>query len=363
MSRLSDQPVNSLSVSQRLYEALSAKPHTSTDGIRSVQQAGRGSSRLSPSENGSHIDSPHHVGAPQSGEAHGLEPRATGRLWLRPTIFGLLMAVVLSVGYAFLAVGIPMAVRISRVNHADDPGASSAFSVGQIQSAVQSVDSIKTEHANKAEHAKLFVEPATAHHRGEAVPLGVSVRGSDEPGLALVRGFASGAKLSTGTRLNDNNWWLSLTELRNAVIQPPPDFVGAMDVIVELRLANTTLDDRQSLHFEWNEALVPEARTSRPVAHHLAAEEIGALLKRGDELIASGDLAAARLVLRRAAEAGDARAALKLAGTYDPAILDLLKVHGFAADAATARHWYEIANELGSPDAPRRLAVLANSRD
>ena len=80
------------------------------------------------------------------------------------------------------------------------------------------------------------------------------------------------------------------------------------------------------------------------------------MLKRGDELIARGDLAAARLALQRAAEAGDARAALKLAETYDPRVLEKLAVHGLTANLAKARNWYERARQLG---APRRLVDVS----
>jgi hypothetical protein len=92
--------------------------------------------------------------------------------------------------------------------------------------------------------------------------------------------------------------------------------------------------------------------------HQLDDEEITALLKRGKDLIASGDLAAARVVLRKAADANNAEAALALAATYDPFVLRELKVYGFRPDAGTARLWYEKAIELGSPAAPRRLEML-----
>jgi len=82
------------------------------------------------------------------------------------------------------------------------------------------------------------------------------------------------------------------------------------------------------------------------------------LLKRGQEFIASGDLAAARLVLQRAAEAGDVRAALALAGTFDPNLLAKLGKQQLA-DAALARVWYERAKQFGSAEAPQRLEQLA----
>jgi hypothetical protein len=114
-------------------------------------------------------------------------------------------------------------------------------------------------------------------------------------------------------------------------------------------------------------AALPPARVPAPMIpgdtiQHLDPNEIASSLRRADDLIASGDLAAARLVLRRAANAGDARAAMTLAGTYDPVILEKLGVHGFVPDVAMARVWYEKAKKFGSAEAPRRLELLASKR-
>jgi hypothetical protein len=96
--------------------------------------------------------------------------------------------------------------------------------------------------------------------------------------------------------------------------------------------------------------------------NHLDPNEIASSLRRGDALIASGDLAAARLVLRRAADAGDARAAMTLAETYDPAILEKLGVHGVVPDLAMARGWYEKAKKFGAMEATQRLELLASKQ-
>ena len=101
-------------------------------------------------------------------------------------------------------------------------------------------------------------------------------------------------------------------------------------------------------------------RSTVPAPRQLDGEEIAVLLKRGKDLIATGDLAAARLVLQRAAEANDVEATLALAATYDPYVLRELKVYSFAADAGMARAWYEKARELGSPAALRRLEMLTS---
>jgi hypothetical protein len=103
----------------------------------------------------------------------------------------------------------------------------------------------------------------------------------------------------------------------------------------------------------------PAAAKSFPI-RQLEREEIADLMRRGEEFIATGDLASARLVLQRAAEGGDPRAALTLAGTYDPIVLERLGIQGFASDIAAARSWYERAKEFGSAEAMRRLEMLAS---
>lgn len=109
-------------------------------------------------------------------------------------------------------------------------------------------------------------------------------------------------------------------------------------------------------------APVPKPPAPEPSIHHLDPDAIASLLKRADALIASGDVAAARLVLRRAGDAGDAHAAMTLAETYDPAFLEKLGVHGFVPDLAMARSWYEKARAFGSAEAPHRLETLASKR-
>ena len=97
------------------------------------------------------------------------------------------------------------------------------------------------------------------------------------------------------------------------------------------------------------------------VTRHLDADELASMLRRADDLIMSGDLSSARLLLRRVAEAGDARAAFTLAGTFDPSVLKALGLQDGAPDIALARLWYERAAQLGSADAQGRLQQLATA--
>ena len=104
------------------------------------------------------------------------------------------------------------------------------------------------------------------------------------------------------------------------------------------------------------EQAMPSGKASRV----LDPEEIELLMKQGQQLIAAGDVATARTVLQRAADAGDADAAMALGGTYDPNVLARLGVVGVSAEAEKAQSWYQKAETLGSPDARRRLDLLAN---
>jgi hypothetical protein len=92
----------------------------------------------------------------------------------------------------------------------------------------------------------------------------------------------------------------------------------------------------------------------------LDPEAIKLLMKQGEQLIAAGDVVTARTVLQRAAEAGNAGAAMALGATYDPNVLAKLGVVGVSADVGKARSWYQRAETLGSPDARGRLNVLAD---
>jgi len=103
----------------------------------------------------------------------------------------------------------------------------------------------------------------------------------------------------------------------------------------------------------------PPPAASKPV-RAVDGEAVKLLLTQGEQFVNTGDLVTARLLFRRAAEAGDADGALSLGATYDPGVLAKLGVRGIAPDIEQARSWYEKARDLGSAEAPRRLKLLAN---
>jgi hypothetical protein len=102
-----------------------------------------------------------------------------------------------------------------------------------------------------------------------------------------------------------------------------------------------------------------QAPPSSKAIRVLDPEEIELLMKQGEQFIAAGDVVTARIVFQRAAEAGNANAAMALGATYDPTVLAKLGVVGMGAEVEKARSWYQKAEDLGSPDARGRLDVLA----
>jgi hypothetical protein len=72
----------------------------------------------------------------------------------------------------------------------------------------------------------------------EPIPLGVSlVDASGEGSLTLI-GLVTGSRLSVGTPLGSTGWQLSARNIGNAFIYTPKDFVGVMDVVIDLSSAS-----------------------------------------------------------------------------------------------------------------------------
>ncbi len=162
----------------------------------------------------------------------------------------------------------------------------------------------------------------------------------------------------------DSMFWESIKASRN-----PADFKAYLTrfpkgVFVELaqnRLAALQQDAAPGVKSIGSpQAALPQARSPRPAALSLDRDETTSMIERARALVAAGDIPAARIVLRRAYERGDERAALELGGTYDPRVLRRLNitVNNSLADAAQARDWYVKAAELGSIDAIYRINEL-----
>ena len=216
------------------------------------------------------------------------------------------------------------------------------------------------------------------------IPLGIGVTASMPGASVVIAGLANGTKLTVGMPISNNGWRIAVGDIEHAFVVPPIDFVGSMDLSVDLRLADDAIADRNVVRLNWMQlATNVEAKADRQkirsavsaepakaatksdpvsssIGRDLDHEEISALLKRGTDLIGRSDISAARLVLRRAAEGGSARAAFALAASYDPAFLEKIGVVGAKPNVEKAWAWYAKAAALGSDRAPQHLERLAH---
>jgi hypothetical protein len=238
----------------------------------------------------------------------------------------------------------------------------------------------------------------------DSVPLGIHVGSPPPDAYVSIAGLTAGARLTSGRRISANEWRVPATEISGVSVIPPDGFTGQMLVTAELRDGSGAALTGTSTRLTWAPVPVAAAPVAPPapvvlpapivappvaaapppppvaiataapsapalapapqadVVRSLDQKEIAALLKRGQDLLSAGDIQSARLLLLRGAEARDARSALLVGTTYDPARLRQLGADGPLADVAQARMWYQRAKEWGEPDAQRRLDALALSR-
>ena len=207
---------------------------------------------------------------------------------------------------------------------------------------------------------RLVVESQRGY-ANEPLALGVLLAGKANGETLLLQGLSEGTRLSAGSPLGRTAWRLPAVDLGKVVAYAPQNFVGTMDARADLRSPNDRLMDSQLLTLEWiakkTDRLGGERGGSSPTTT-IDPEEIAALHKRAQEFLKSGDIASARLLLRRAASAGSADAALALGATFDDEFLAGLGVLGFKRDSEQARAWYQKAAQLGSEEASRRLKKI-----
>ena len=202
----------------------------------------------------------------------------------------------------------------------------------------------------------------------EPLALGAVLFGAGEEAIHI-GGLNEGSRLSTGEKLGPTRWRIPARDIAGVLVLPPGSFVGIMNAVIQVWSGGNVPLDTQYARFEWvatpaagpAPAKVMSGREdqSTPPAAKLDPERVAWLVRRGADLMRMGDFAAARLILRPAAEAGDPQAALMLGATFDPAIVTDLGVIGLAPDAGVARVWYQRAMASGSTEASRRIERLA----
>ena len=207
----------------------------------------------------------------------------------------------------------------------------------------------------------------------EPIPLGAVLFGVGEEAIHIT-GLTEGSRLSAGEKLGPSGWQIPARDLAGVLVVPPSSFVGRMRAVIELRSAGDVPVDTQIARYEWVARLTDRKASARPQPKgndvsalipptgKLDPQRLAQLVKRGVELIRTGNFAAARLLLRPAAEAGNPEAALLLGTTYDPTAVSDLGALGLAPDPKAARGWYQRAMESGSIEASRRIERLARAQ-
>jgi len=205
-----------------------------------------------------------------------------------------------------------------------------------------------------------------------------------------VRGLPPTAALTEGYSIAPGSWAVSLAALPELKITLPAGTTGRSEILVTLvaidgsvlaetkaMLAVSPAGQRSDRGLA-RDAAPPAAatilragvgegteRSGQPsLAQPMATqdrERALRLVKRGDEQLAEGNVAAARLFYERAADAGLAQGAMALAGTFDAEELTRLGVRGIPPDAKEARRWYERAHQLGASDAEERMRRIGTN--
>jgi len=207
-----------------------------------------------------------------------------------------------------------------------------------------------------------------------------------------LRGLPPMAALSEAYAIAPGAWAVALNALPNLMIMVPVGFSGRSEFLITLvgRDGSVLAEAKSELAVAPRQAETaakapvpapaasilragppPEASPSAvearepapsaPTGQVMSAAEqqrVQRAMKKGDEELDAGNVAAARLLYEFAADAGLAQAAMALAATFDADELAKLGVRGVAPNPKEARRWYERARQLGAADAAQRITRL-----
>ena len=208
--------------------------------------------------------------------------------------------------------------------------------------------------------------------------------GAEGQSLALrLSGLPEDAYLTAGTREAGNSWLLDPGQEQNVKLVVPkagkPKFdvevaaieTGTGELAAPVKELTVAIDEAKLVVEPANAppetAIVQGGIGSRqdlpaqgPAddAALAAAPEAADLLRKGELLLKSGDLAAARQFYERAYAQGAAAGAMGAGRTYDPVVFADLNVQGIAPDPAKAMEWYKRAESQGLADAASAIEAL-----
>ncbi len=207
----------------------------------------------------------------------------------------------------------------------------------------------------------LLVPARLSVRAGERRPLGLRIEPMpDEMAslLVVVRSMPPWLTLSKGSTLGNEVWFMPAHMAGDLDVELGPAAEGSAEIKVQLATIDGRILTETVVTIVAARVLGPSTAPLMASPTDLGEQGLMRLLARGELLIDTGEVEAARTLLRTAAEAGSVAAALKLAETYDPGEVQRLGMAVASADPSLAARWYERAEALGSQVASARLAAL-----
>jgi len=237
--------------------------------------------------------------------------------------------------------------------------------------------------AQRRDLPRIFVAPTIIAEPASQAPFVIQVGPPDAlptNSFVRLRGFPTSVSLTEGHAIAPGSWAIPLFGLASLKAIVPAGVSGRNEISISLvGVDGTTLaESRTSLVIAATPpperaqppppqrqaapmVAPPPARRPAPATELTDEDKVRAerMLAQGAKHLDQGNIGAARMFFQRAAEAGLAAAALRMGATYDPVELGRLEaLAGINADRNEARRWYELARDLGAPEAADRLGRL-----
>jgi hypothetical protein len=173
--------------------------------------------------------------------------------------------VVISLTGFIVVLALPLAILISQLPEIwREPVGGHTIGSGWSEPSTSAIPRVRDE----VETPKLLVQPSHGVSGEEPAPIGVTVRGRTDGAVVIIRGLLPGMELSTGRAVTGDTWQLSATDLQEAWVAPPKEYVRAADLVAELRLPDAQIADRQTIRLEWTRP--PPSSRPEPEPEHIA---------------------------------------------------------------------------------------------
>lgn len=212
--------------------------------------------------------------------------------------------------------------------------AASAFSAGLLFAVVRT-------HELRAERPDPAVVLAKADKLIPTPPADTSADTSHELAEAKSSAARSGAELAAAIANREAE-----QQKRAAAEQSAAALAGEVERLkAEVAAAEKKVAERAATP---EPPVLQPAKTEASVPLALPSNGDSSPLAEGQRRLAKGEIEAARIEFKQAAEEGSPEAALALGSTYDPASLAQFGMADAKASVASARRWYRRAHELAS---------------